>query len=423
MRKIWMTIGLVLLFTPNLNTHAQEGEDILPTLPGSIAYIGTDYNVYSLLLETNNLVQLTGDGSGIQPYLWPTWSTDGRLAYFLSIATEGRLATEVYVSSDGISPGNLLYDGAGTIFTYAYWSPQNCTEGENCRNLAVLLSTAEGLGVQLVTDSTDGASSQLIGRGGPFYYSWSPDGNQMLWQRNSQRIDIYDVNRSRIIDTLPQQPGIFAAPAWSPVDDRLLFGSLNQESQSTDLVIVANGEANTLAPQLDGVIYFGWSPDGDKVAYTSQQGPLTIVDAVTGEPIARSSVSGTLAFFWSPDSKHIAYITLATPPGSINTKQSTSQKQLFQQEAIGIAWSVMDIEDTTTRRYGSFVPTREMVYLLAYFDQFSQSHRIWSPDSRYLLYSEMTANGRPSINILDTSRSNIVPFSVAEGYIGVWSFS
>jgi TolB protein len=244
----------------------------------------------------------------------------------------------------------------------------------------------------------------------------------MFWQRNNQRMDIYDINSSRIIDTLPQEPGVFSAPAWSPVDDRLLFGSLNRENQSTDLVISANGEATTLAPQLDGVIYFSWSPDGDKVAYTSQQGPLVIVDAVTGETIARSTVSGVLAFFWSPDSEHIAYITLATPPDSINAKRMADRESLSQ-ETPGIAWSVMDVEDTTTRRYGSFIPTREMVYLLVYFDQFSQSHRVWSPDSRYLLYSETMENDRPSVNILDTTQSNIVPFSIAEGFIGVWSFS
>jgi TolB protein len=244
----------------------------------------------------------------------------------------------------------------------------------------------------------------------------------MLWQRNNQRMDIYDVNSNRIIDTLSQEPGVFSAPAWSPVDDRLLFGSLNEENQSTDLVIAANSETNTLAPRLDGVIYFSWSPDGDKVAYTSEQGPLIIVDAVTGETVADSAVSGVLAFFWSPDSQHIAYITLATPPSSINAKQTATQQTVVQ-EATGIAWSVMDVEETTTRRYGSFVPTREMLYLLVYFDQFSQSHRVWSPDSRYLLYSETTANGRASINILDTTQSNIVPFSIAEGLIGVWSFS
>ncbi len=420
MKILWL---LAVTLTINLSVFAQEENPILPTLPGRIAYISTDYNVYSLHPATNNRVQLTDDGNRAQPYVWPTWSTDGRLAYFLSIATEREVATQVYVSSDGSTTGNLLYDGNGSIFNYAYWSPQDCNEGTRCRDLAVLLSTVEGLGVQLVRDSADGPTAQLIGQGGPFYYSWSPDGNRMLWQRNNQRMDIYDVSSNDITDTLPQQPGAFLAPAWSPIDDRLLFGVLTEGNQTTDLVIAANGETTTLASELEGIVYFGWSPDGNRIAYTSQRGPLIVLDAITGETIVRSAVSGVLSFFWSPDSQHVAYVTLATPPGSINAKTLTDRERVVYQEATGIAWSVLDVESGGTRRYGSFTPTEQMLYLLFYFDQFAQSHRLWSPDSRYLLYSETTLDNRASINILDTTQTNVVPFSVAEGYIGVWSFN
>ena len=423
MKSLWL---LTLTLCVNLfgtMVFAQDENLILPTLPGRIAYISTDYNVYSLHPETNSRAQLTNDGSRAQPYVWPTWSTDGRLAYFLSIATAQELTTEVYVSSDGSTIGDLLYEGDGTRFNYAYWSPQDCNEGERCRDLAVLLSGVDGLGVQLVRDSEEGSTNQLIGRGGPFYYSWSPDGNRMLWQRNNQRMDIFDVSSNDIIDTLSQQPGIFPAPAWSPIDDRLLFGVLAEGSQTTDLVIVANGETTTLVSNLEGIVYFEWSPDGNKIAYTNNRGALTVLDAIAGETIVQSTVSGVLSFFWSPDSEHVAYVTLATPPGSINAKTPTEQERVFYQEATGIAWSVLDVEGGETRRYGSFIPTEEMLYLLFYFDQFSQSHRLWSPDSRYLLYSETTPDNRASINILDTTQSNVVPFSVALGYIGVWSFN
>jgi TolB protein len=424
MRASWVLILVLLsLNLPGTIVLAQEGGQIPPTLPGRIAYISTDYNVYSLHPATNNRVQLTEDGDRAQPYIWPTWSTDGRLAYFLSVTTTREIATEIYVSDDGNSAGNLLYDGDGTRFNYAYWSPQNCNEGERCRDLAVLLSSAEGLGVQLIRDSDEGTRNQLIGRGGPFYYSWSPDGNRMLWQRNNQRMDIFDVINNDIIDTLPQQPGAFLAPAWSPIDDRLLFGVLAEDSGTTDLVIAANDEISTLASSLEGIIYFEWSPDGNRVAYTSARGPLMILDAITGETISQTTTSGVLSFFWSPDSDHVAYITLASPPGSINAKTATERERAIYQETPEISWSVLDVETGQTRRSGTFTPTEEMLYLLVYFDQFSQSHRLWSPDSRYLLYSEITPDNRTSINVLDTTQTNVVPLSIADGFIGIWSFS
>jgi hypothetical protein len=63
-----------------------------------------------------------------------------------------------------------------------------------------------------------------------------------------------------------------------------------------------------------------------------------------------------------------------------------------------------------------------MLYLLAYFDQYSQSHQIWSPDSRYLVYGERVDGGGSSVKILDTSAEAPVPFTVADGEIGIWSY-
>jgi TolB protein len=95
----------------------------------------------------------------------------------------------------------------------------------------------------------------------------------------------------------------------------------------------------------------------------------------------------------------------------------------YLQETIRLAWSVIDIPTGSTRRYGSWLPTREMVYLLSFFDQFSQSHRIWSPDSRYLVFSETNADNRSSISLLDTTQADSVPLSIADGLIAIWSYN
>ncbi len=418
---LWIFLCLFTLSIPL--TLAQQADE-RPQLPGHIAYVGADFNIYNLNLSDYSSEQLTTDAGETRRYQWPTWSTDGRLAYFSLSLEEGELLTGAYVSADGHVEGNLVYAGP-EYFNYAYWAPGNCEATDNCRDLAVLFSSqTRGMFVELIRDGLDDALNMTAGLGGPpFYYSWSPDGGRMLWQRNNQRFDIYDANEDRVIDTLDQTPGLILAPAWSPVDDRLLFGARGEDN-TTDLVIVSDENTITLAEDLTGLVSFSWSPDGNLVAWREQTpqgfGSLIVADAITAETVVRSPANGIISFFWSPDSQQIAFLTLATAPGSFNAGSSRVIAQP-QQPPVGIAWSILDINSETARQYGSFLPTEETIYLMQYFDQFSQSHRIWSPDSKHLLYSEMTPTG-PVINLLDTSQVGSVPFSIAEGVIGVWSF-
>jgi TolB protein len=281
--------------------------------------------------------------------------------------------------------------------------------------------------VELVRDGIEETTNLTAGLGGPpFYYSWSPDGGRMLWQRNNSRLDIYDANEDRVVNTLPQTPGAIFAPAWSPVDDRLLFGTINDD-QTTDLVIVGQDATTVLAAGFTGLVSYNWSPDGNQIAYREASstgfGPLVVVDAISGEVVSRSPTTGVISFFWAPDSRQVAYLTLAASPDSFSAQGPQGHVLAQnQQQPIGIAWSILDTSTGDVRQYGSFFPTRESLYLLQFFDQFAQSHRIWSPDSRYLIYSEITEAG-PVISVQDTSQDGSVPFSIAEGIIGIWSFA
>jgi TolB protein len=405
------------------STAAQDSSSF-PLLPGQIAYIGLDQNVYTLDSGDGSKTALTQDGSVTHFYQWPTWSDDGRLAYFQTTRDTSHFSTEVFISPDGSQPGSAAYVGEGEIFNYAYWSPQNCaSELGDCRDLAVLLSGTDGLFIQLIRDERDVFSDRRTETGAPFYFSWSPDGARMLWQRNNQRLDIFDTTANNITETLNVMPGVFRAPAWSPVDDRLLVAVMNEDADTSDLTIITAADQKVLARNLSGPASFVWSPNGDYVAYTDRQGPLWVVDSRTGGIIAQSGVSGVGAFFWSPDSQHIAYISLAPASDTFSAQSGFNTKvAAYQQESIELAWSVLDVQTGARRSFGAFSPTEEMLYMLIYFDQFVQSHRIWSPDSRYIIYTEATPDGGAVINLLDTIQSNAVPFALADGFIGVWSF-
>ncbi len=427
MRKLISMVLITALFLALAasKTHAQNTS--FSEFTGKIAYIGIDGNLYVLTPSSPEGAALTMDGTPEFPYEWPTWSTDGRLAYFVIKASATHVATDIHVTDEWASSTPTTFTEDNEAFTYAYWSPKNCDDGSNCRNLAVLLSdSSDGqLSVKLIRDGGSGSADHLIGMGAPFYYSWSPNGTQMLWQRNNDSIDIYDVNSEKIINTLPQHPGYFQTPAWSPTGNVWLFGALGADQQSTDLVAVGqDNSTQTLASQLAGPISFSWSPDGSKIAYVDHAGGLFVLDARTGKTVTRSAGSGVYAFFWSPDGTQIAYITLATDSNSlIATGGLTAKVASVVQDPIGLSWSILDATTGATQHYGAFIPTDDMVYLLSYFDQFSQSHRIWSPDSRYLIYSEVTSDGRSVISLLDTNQSDTVPLTLAEGSIAIWSFS
>jgi len=270
-------------------------------------------------------------------------------------------------------------------------------------------------------------SSETMGIGAPFYYSWNPSGTQIATHRNSGSVEIYDIQNEEFVAVLTENSGNFQAPAWSPVDDRILYGERNTENRTTNLVVVANGEAQTLVENLSGGVSFLWSPDGNYIAYrlanNEQISELVVIDALTGEMVASSGVSGVLAFFWSPDSQRIAYITLSTPPGTFSARAgSTRQFASYVQVETGLAWSVLDVAHDTNQFYSTFVPTPEMIYMLIYFDQFAQSHQIWSPQSDHIVYSERTDGTTSLINILDVTQPDTVPISIANGKFAVWSF-
>src|SRR5690349_10073679 len=114
MKKTGVLFFVLMMFAvfPGFS-YAQD----ITVSPGLIAYIGTDYNVYTVSAQGGTPAALTKDASVTQApqqiYQWPTWSSDGQLAYFRSgiDATSGSPVTEVLVSADGKTPGTSAYLG------------------------------------------------------------------------------------------------------------------------------------------------------------------------------------------------------------------------------------------------------------------------------------------------------------------------
>jgi TolB protein len=392
------------------------GEDTT-SIPGEIALVGADYNIYTYNFAASTLTPLSQDGSRTRHYQWPTWSTDGRVAYFCCDLNVAQSAdAQVYIASDSLTQGELVYEQSAAAIIYAYWSPANCVGANSatCRDLALLVNTSGGLAIEMLQHQPGATTYRTIASGSPFYYHWNPEGTQLIFHRNSNQLDIFDIAQNDVSTAFDEQSsGLFQAPAWSPVDNRILFGVRGGAPGQTNLVITDGDTLETIVENVTGFVSFLWSPDGNYIAYRTFNrgdiGAVIVVDSRTGEEVSRSASDGVIAFFWSPDSSKIAYLTI--------TEQSEGR--------ILAGWTVLNIELDSNVQYSSFVPTYEMGYLLQYFDQFSPSHRLWSPDSRYLVYSEIVeADGGflPQISVIDVNQPASSPVKISDGVFAVWSY-
>jgi hypothetical protein len=62
-----------------------------------------------------------------------------------------------------------------------------------------------------------------------------------------------------------------------------------------------------------------------------------------------------------------------------------------------------------------------MIYYLNFFDQFSRSHSLWSPDGRFVVYAALTDDGKPEVRLAEVGNPGVAR-TVGAGTIGVWSW-
>ena len=119
-----------------------------------------------------------------------------------------------------------------------------------------------------------------------------------------------------------------------------------------------------------------------------------------------------MAFFWSPDSTKIAYVTL------------------LPEEPGMLRWKVLDVATGAVSTLIDFTPSADQVTVLQFFDQFAGSHRIWSPDSRSLVFAGkvgggavLASTGQENIDRIVVVAARSFPSTnvIARGTLAFWS--
>ena len=393
---------------------------------GRIAVMGNDGNIYTMDQAGGARVPVTEDavisdqGQGlVRYYQFPAWSPDDSRLAFIGYQGNDRIAATSSVFTTAPDGTNIVQAfSSGQYLPHTlYWSPDG-------RRLTFLTSTAGSTASALQIVPAAGGEATKLDAGNPFYWSWAPDGTTIVVHAGGSgasfrsRLAFLNVDGAVYEEGMAVRPAAFQTPAWSPDGSRLL------------VAVQAGDQAELVMTNRDGSLYkvlhrartapsFAWSPNGERVAYITRtideqgvQANLHVVELEGGsaEPVVLTEETLVIGFFWSPDSDKIAYFV----PGTYVNPDDEEQQTLF------LTLHVHNLRRETSREIHSFVPTQQFMSVVQQFDQFYLAARVWSPDSRNLLFAAYTQQG-PGIMVAKAD-STLAPRRVSDGMIGFWSW-
>lgn len=214
--------------SPSASPATRRAEEFdLPANTGRLAYIGGDGNVYVTTPDRQRTAQITEDATALPEhqglsYHRLSWSPDGHLAYAAVTRSGDQARSTLYVKESLDGPARVVAQSDDHFVIYVYWAPVPCLDRPDCHRLAYLIEEEDGVGLHVVKVDASDLEDQLVATGRPFYFSWSPDGRQILWHTGGAKrhnpdaqIGMYEVDQD-VVRTLPQTPGLFLALSTAP---------------------------------------------------------------------------------------------------------------------------------------------------------------------------------------------------------------
>jgi hypothetical protein len=323
-------------------------------------------------------------------HTWPAFSPAGdRVACFR--LREGGDAGVLVTSLDGVVASEVI-DLPDQVPIYLQWSHAG-------DRLAVVSQSGDDL--LLTVGKPDQVGSQkILAKGSPLFVTWLSDGRLGAFiggGSSNARMMVLDPDMRKPTEILPGTPGDFCAPVT--VGERVIYG-VHEHGRGEILMVDRDAKVVNL-PGGEGLLAFLPSPDGRLLARavapggdgTPYQG-LVLIDLESGEERAISDMD-CLAFTWLPDSS-----------GLVVTRVD-GERGLTE-------WFLVDIQGTA-RHVADLVPTRDLRFYLRFFEQYTQSHPIVDPNSRYVLLPGVLRGQASSSRIWKCPLHGGSPEEIAEG--------
>jgi hypothetical protein len=359
---------------------------------------------------------------------FPAWSPDGtRIAATRLGQTEDAIVVfDAPAAGSGAVADPVVILQSPTIDPfYLYWRPDGSGVSylaNEAGDLSMRIAPADGSGP--LDGSGPGAT---VRSGNPFYYDWI--GQDRLLAHIGVGADAFlgeiGLDGEEAAPAL-DGTGDFRSAVVSR--DQASVGFVRTDDAGAGQIVVAarDGSREQAMPVL-GSSAVVFDPTGSTVAAIGATdprqaaagfplGPVRLLDAATGE--VRTLVDGlVVGFWWSPDGSTIAALRVQpvaeagsslVPRPSASAETETEVRLVFVDVASGEVRS-----DPVVRPAPRFV-----TQVLAYFDQYTLSHRVWAPDSASIVLPEATDAGTTQLRVHFADGR---PPVALEGEIGFWS--
>lgn len=396
-----------------------------------IAYVDLSGRIATVKPDGTDAKLLTGDRRIFQ---YPSWATGKNQIAAVGINDNGG---GLYVISDKVENSLTypeLYFSHNQIPFYHYWSPDD-------QNITFLTTHPQGFGLRIANMK---GSGYLLTTGQPLFWSWTTEPNMLFIHSGHTNPDA----RLTFIGTAGEgwgdniaSPGYFQAPAVSPDGRFYAFAAIDAVGQR-QLVVEQKESGQKLVFAEEGMLAMRWSPEPSLLAYIAGiapdgrfYGPLRLIDTQTQQK-ERLVDQNVMAFFWSPNGRKIAYLKLTEMrtirPLDMQTRQYVPSTSMYTNGTVphtlaaekdeSLLYLDLHVYDIRTGRDQFLTtvapPITFLNQYLPFFDQYSLSHRLWSPNSDQLVLPTVEGS---------TAVIKIVPINgqpirtVAEGLMPSWS--
>ena len=390
------------------------------SVPSPIAYVGADRQIHLVRTDGSGRRALTlglgvgGDWGGSADRSgcsWPGFSPDGRWISFFQGPLRGEEegeATLYALEVDGVEVRQVASVGPRAPI-YARWSPDG-------RRLAALLQ--QGSGLELWSCDVDllGEPS-VIEKGVPLFASWSKDSTRLVIHAGDPRgsrdgVRLVSLEEGVAPEELTRRPGSFCTPfevAGSWVYARrtsagsVVMAAPVEGGRPRELMTLEGLLAMVPAPDGSPRIAVGSAPSGEGSPYDG----VWILSLETGLG-TRVVHDPCMAFFWAPGARRLATVAWDPRAGLMR---------------LGLT----ELQGPRSAELCSFFPTREQFFHLHFFEQYADSHPLFSPDGGTIVFAGHRrrpqpgeAHDPPGILLLDLAIPHAAPVRLADGHVATF---